>query len=121
QPQESRSAQSDHGQAIVSEGRRILVAEDREDSATSLAVMLQMLGNEVRIARNGLEAVELVNRFRPDVIFLDIGLPGLNGYDACRRIREQPLGSDMMVVALTGWGRPKTNNALRRRDLITIW
>lgn len=94
-----------HTQAALSDGRCVLVAEDHEDSATTLAEMLQLLGNEVRIARNGLEAVELASKFRPDLIFLDIGLPGLNGYDACRRIREQSLGDGLMVVALTGWGQ----------------
>ena len=63
------------------------------------------MGNEIRTAHDGLEAVEAAEAFRPDVILLDIGLPKLNGYEACRRIREQPWGKDMVLVALTGWGQ----------------
>src|SRR5262249_44582630 len=58
-----------------------------------------------RTAHDGLEALELADAFRPDVILLDIGLPKLNGYDACRRIRQQPGGEDIFIVAVTGWGQ----------------
>lgn len=85
--------------------RRVLVADDNADSAESLAMMLELMGNEVRIAHDGLEAVEAAAQFRPEVIVLDIGMPGLNGYDACRHIREQPWGREPMIVALTGWGQ----------------
>jgi PAS domain S-box-containing protein len=85
--------------------RRILVVDDNRDAATSLALLLQLTGNEAQIAFDGLEAVEATAAFRPDVILLDIGLPKLNGYDACRRIREQPWGRGVMLVALTGWGQ----------------
>jgi PAS domain S-box-containing protein len=85
--------------------RRILVVDDNRDSAASMAIMLQMLGNEVHIAHDGLEAVELAEKFRPQVVLMDIGMPRLNGYEATRRIREQPWGGDMAIVALTGWGQ----------------
>ncbi len=85
--------------------RRILVADDNQDSATSMAMMLQLLGKEVRTAHDGLAAVELAGQFRPQVILMDIGMPKLNGYEATRRIREQPWGRDMAIVALTGWGQ----------------
>ncbi len=85
--------------------RRILVVDDNRDSAASLAMMLQLLGNDVRIAHDGVEAVEAAAQFRPQVILMDIGMPRLNGYDATRRIREQPWGRDMAIVALTGWGQ----------------
>ncbi|HEY4589909.1 MAG TPA: response regulator, partial [Thermoanaerobaculia bacterium] len=62
-------------------------------------------GNEVRTARDGLEAVATAERLRPDVIPLDIGMPRLNGYDACRRIREQPWARSSVIIALTGWGQ----------------
>jgi len=85
--------------------RRILVADDNADSASSMALLLEILGNEVRTAFDGLDAVEVAAAFRPDVILMDIGMPRLDGYDACRRIREQPWGQDIVLIALTGWGQ----------------
>jgi CheY-like chemotaxis protein len=70
-----------------------------------MALVLEMMGHQVRSACDGLEAVEIAESFRPDVILLDIGMPRLNGYDACRRIREQSWGRNVVVVALTGWGQ----------------
>ena len=85
--------------------RRILVVDDNKDSADSLSMMLGIMGMEVRTAYDGLEAVEMAAAFNPDVALLDIGLPKLNGYEAARRIREQPWGKDMVLVAVTGWGQ----------------
>ena len=68
-------------------------------------MMLQIMGNEVRTAKDGLQAVEAAAAFQPDVILLDIGMPKLNGYEACRRIREQPGGQKAVLIALTGWGQ----------------
>ena len=68
-------------------------------------MMLRITGMEVRTAYDGLEAVEAAAAFNPDVVLLDIGLPKLNGYEAARRIREQPWGKDMVLVAVTGWGQ----------------
>src|SRR5262249_8104745 len=78
---------------------------DNEDAASSLAALLKMTGNETEIAHDGLEAVQAAERFRPDLILLDIGLPKLNGFDVCQRIREQPWGKEIVMVALTGWGQ----------------
>lgn len=86
-------------------GRRILAVDDNRDSAASLAMMLQLMGNEVATAHDGLEAIEAAERFRPDVIFMDVGMPKLNGLDATRRIRQQPWGKPIAVIALTGWGQ----------------
>jgi PAS domain S-box-containing protein len=86
-------------------GRRILVVDDNRDAASSLALLLQMSGNTTCAAFDGQEAVEEAERFRPDVALLDIGLPRLNGYEACRLIRAQPWGRDMVIVAMTGWGQ----------------
>ena len=85
--------------------RRILVADDNQDSATSLAMLLRIMGNETQTANDGLEALDMAAAFRPDVVLLDIGMPKLNGYEACRRIREQPWGEKAVLVALTGWGQ----------------
>jgi len=92
-------------EATPIEARRILVVDDNEDSATSLAELLSLTGHETEVAYDGLEAVEAAARFRPDVVLLDIGLPKLNGYEAAQRIREQPWGQGMLLVALTGWGQ----------------
>ena len=85
--------------------RRILVVDDNRDSADSLATMLNIMGNEVRTAHDGLEAVDLAATFNPEVVLMDIGLPMLNGFDAARRMRDQPGGNGMVIVALTGWGQ----------------
>jgi CheY-like chemotaxis protein len=89
----------------VVKGRRILIVEDNQDSAASLAMFLKLSGNETLIACDGLEAVESTEAFRPDVVLLDLGLPRLNGYEVARKIREQPWGRDIVLVALTGWGQ----------------
>jgi PAS domain S-box-containing protein len=85
--------------------RRILVADDNEDAAGSLITMLQLLGNDVRGATDGVEAVEMAAQLRPHLILMDIGMPRMNGYEATRRIREQPWGRDITILALTGWGQ----------------
>ncbi len=85
--------------------RRILIVDDNQDSAASLAMLLAITGNETHTAHDGLEAVAAAERFRPQAILLDLGLPKLNGFDAARRIREQPWGQKMVLVALTGWGQ----------------
>jgi CheY-like chemotaxis protein len=86
-------------------GRRILVVDDNSDSARSMAGLLELLGNEVRTAHDGIAAVAAAEAFRPDVILMDVGMPRLNGYEATRRIREQPWGRSPAIVALTGWGQ----------------
>lgn len=93
--------------------RRFLVVDDNQDSVKSLAMLLELTGNETRTAYDGLEAVEAAAAFRPDVILLDIGLPKLNGYEAARRIREQPWGKKVVLVALTGWGQDEDRQRSR--------
>jgi CheY-like chemotaxis protein len=85
--------------------RRILVVDDNQDAARSLAQLLHLLGHDVATAHDGFEAVELAASFRPDVVLLDVSLPGLGGHVVARRIREQPWGRNMLLVAATGWGR----------------
>ena len=85
--------------------RRILVVDDNQDSADSLVMLCELDGHQVHTAYDGLEAVEAATSLQLDVILLDIGLPGLNGYEAARQIRSQPRNQDLMLVALTGWGQ----------------
>ena len=92
-------------QSTPAVGRRILVVDDSEDGAELLAMLLQFGGHETHKAHDGVEALEAAERFRPDVVLLDIGLPRLNGHEVCRRIRQEPWGKDMVLVALTGWGQ----------------
>ena len=68
-------------------------------------MMLKLLGNDTQTAHDGLEAVAMSVAFKPNVILMDIGMPKLNGYDACRRIREQPWADGTVIIALTGWGQ----------------
>jgi PAS domain S-box-containing protein len=85
--------------------RRVLVADDNRDSAESMGMLLELLGHEVRIVYDGLSAVTAAEEFRPELILMDVGMPGLSGYDATRRIRRLPLGRSVSVIALTGWGQ----------------
>jgi PAS domain S-box-containing protein len=84
---------------------RILVVDDNQDSADSLAMLMELHGHDVSIAHDGQSALESAEQERPDVVLLDIGLPVLNGHDVCRRIRQQPWGQGMVLIALTGWGQ----------------
>ena len=93
--------------------RRILVVDDNEDSAESLTILLSLAGHETHTAYDGLEAIEAAETFKPDVILLDIGLPKLNGYEVARKIREQPWGQAMVLVALTGWGQEEDRRRSR--------
>ncbi len=83
---------------------KVLVVDDDRDAVDMLKMLLEMNGGTTHVAYDGAEAVRLAGEVRPDVVLLDIGMPGMNGYDACRRIREQPWGRSMILVALTGLG-----------------
>ena len=84
---------------------RILIAEDNQDSADSLKMLLEALGYEAHLAHDGESAVRAADSLRPDAILMDIGLPGLSGYDAAQRIRANRPGNAVMIIALTGWGQ----------------
>lgn len=83
--------------------KRILLVDDHPDFTESLAVLLSLRGHAVTIVGDGLEAVAAAERDRPDTILLDLGLPRLDGYGVCRRIRARPWGQDIAIFALTGW------------------
>ncbi|MCC7420103.1 MAG: PAS domain S-box protein [Planctomycetaceae bacterium] len=93
------------GGSVGRHRRRMLIADDNRDAATSMAQMLRLMGNDVRIVHDGADAVEMASEFQPDVILMDIGMPRLNGHEATRQIRELPGGRAMKIVALTGWGQ----------------
>jgi CheY-like chemotaxis protein len=85
--------------------QRILVVDDNKDSGDTLSLLLRLKGHEVRTARDGLEAIEIVTEFLPETILMDVGMPKLNGHDATRRIRALDCGKDTFIIALTGWGQ----------------
>ncbi|HET7675720.1 MAG TPA: PAS domain-containing protein [Gammaproteobacteria bacterium] len=85
--------------------RRVLVVDDNHDVADSLSLLLNLMDKEVRTAYDGATAIETAAEFQPDIVFLDIGMPGLNGYETARRIRAERWGENMRLIALTGWGQ----------------
>lgn len=93
--------------------RRILVVDDNFDSAESLTMLLQMDGHDVRMASDGQAALDAARSFDPQIVLLDIGLPGMDGYEVAGRLRELPGGARTVVVAVTGYGRPEDRERAR--------
>ncbi|QMW06971.1 response regulator [Spirosoma foliorum] len=88
-----------------SPGRRILVVDDNPDAADTFALLLEMSGYKVDVRYNGQQALEAAEHLQPEVILLDIGMSGLDGYETARLIRQQPWGRDLILIALTGYGQ----------------
>jgi signal transduction histidine kinase len=86
-------------------GLRVLVADDNADAAESLSELLALCGNEVRTAVDGVSAFAIAQVFRPQAMLVDIAMPGLNGHELCRKVREAPWGGDVLMVAASGWGQ----------------
>ena len=84
---------------------KILVVDDNRDAAASLSMLLELKGHEVRSAYDGKDALQLAEGFRPHIALLDLGMPKMNGYEACRQIRDQAWGTKMTLIAVTGWGQ----------------
>jgi CheY-like chemotaxis protein len=89
--------------------RRILVVDDNETARISLAILLEVMGHTVATAQNGIKALQRVTDFRPEVILLDLVMPGLSGYEVARRVRELPALRHVMLIAVTGWGQDDCN------------
>jgi len=98
----SRSATNGHKRFA---GRRVLVVDDNQDAIETLQTLLESLGATVAVAGNGREALVQFERFGPDAVLLDIGMPGMDGYEVARRIRALPAGSATPLIAVTGWGQ----------------
>lgn len=92
-------------QSVLQTGHRVLVVDDNQDAALSLTMLLRLQGHEVQVAHDGLSALNLAESFRPAVIFLDIGMPGMDGYEVARRVRKIPELNKIVLAALTGWGQ----------------
>jgi CheY-like chemotaxis protein len=94
--------------------RRVLIVDDNEDAANSLAMILKLSGYETASVYTAADALERAAMFRPDVVLLDIGLPGMDGYEVAQRLRELPGLRDIRLVAVTGYGQ--SDDRLRARD-----
>ena len=88
-------------------GLRILVVDDNRDTADSLSTLLELMGNTVRSAYDGKAALTAAADFHPEVVVSDIGMPGMNGYELCRRLRQEPWGQAITIIATSGWGQPE--------------
>jgi PAS domain S-box-containing protein len=103
-PQPAAAAAASEALAVVTR-RRVLVVDDNTDAAESLAALLTINGHDTRLAHDGRQAIEEARAFQPHVVFLDIGMPLMDGLETARRIRQEPWGREMVLVALTGWGQ----------------
>ncbi|HZQ60719.1 MAG TPA: ATP-binding protein [Casimicrobiaceae bacterium] len=104
---EPQTAPQDAAGTGAVNGHRILVADDNVDFADSFALILRMLGNEVRVTHDGAEALQMAKTFEPEFCFLDIGLPKINGYDLAERLRAAAETRNSTLIAVTGWGQDK--------------
>ena len=110
--QRPEPADAKYAEAVIV-NRRILVVDDNRDAADSLAMVLASLGAEVRVARDGFEALEALNSYEPSMVLLDIGMPGLDGYEVARAIRKRFPERRTTLVALTGWGQESDRRKAR--------
>ena len=94
-------------------GLHLAVVDDNKDAARMLGMVVRMLGNEVRTAGDGQEALEVAAEFLPELVIMDIGMPVMNGYEAAKIFRQKPWGQSMVIVALTGWGQDEDRNRTR--------
>jgi CheY-like chemotaxis protein len=85
--------------------RRVLVVDDNADALESLSRLVKHMGNEVRRAHDGLEAIDVAREFQPEIVLMDLGMPNMNGYEAARRLRLEPWAQDVAIIATTGWGQ----------------
>jgi CheY-like chemotaxis protein len=93
------------GGSTLAPARRILVVDDTRDIADALAMLLETMDADVRVAYDGRSALNIVTTFAPEIVLLDIGMPGMDGYETARRLRQLLNGQAAMLVALTGWGQ----------------
>lgn len=112
---ESNESTTPHssGQTPDATPLRVLVVDDNRDSAETLSMLLELMGNEISVAYDGEQALTIANEIKPDVVLLDIGLPKMNGYEVARQIRNEPWGSNPILVAITGWGQTEDKDLSR--------
>jgi CheY-like chemotaxis protein len=108
------SPRGDTAARALTDSCRILVIEDNADQAQTLAALLALWGYEVKTANEGTEGITTAEEFKPDVVLVDLGLPGISGYEVARRLRKHAQLKDVCIVAQTGWG--DTNDRRRTRE-----
>jgi CheY-like chemotaxis protein len=113
QLQGSSEAGSNAGARIAGQGRRVLVTDDNRDQAESMAMLIQLMGHDVRTAFDGPQALETALVFVPDIALIDIGMPGMDGNEIARRFKAQPTLRDTILVAVTGWAQEKDRQRTR--------
>jgi CheY-like chemotaxis protein len=99
-------AEDDGETATMSKTRRVLLIDDNVDAAESLAQLLALSGHDARTAEDGAGGIRVARDFQPEIVFCDLGLPGMSGYEVARRLRALPFGREMVLAALTGYGQP---------------
>lgn len=102
------------GSAGTTPRRRLLVVDDNRDAAESMSMLLEMWGHEVAFAYDGPSALETAEQWQPQAVFLDIGLPGMDGYEVAARLRELPQAKGAVLIAITGYGQE--DDRLRSRQ-----
>jgi signal transduction histidine kinase/ActR/RegA family two-component response regulator len=122
QPMAAKDAAFDASQKLLATGSRVLIVDDNKDAASSLALLLRMLGNDVQTANDGPAALAAIQSFKPSLVLLDLGMPGMSGYEVAQRARAMAAGKECVLVALTGWGqeddRRRTKEAGFNRHLV---
>ena len=108
---EANAAPPRSGSCAAASSRRVLIVDDTPEVADSFAILLETLGVQVRVAYSGAQGLAASSEFEPELVFLDIGMPGMDGFETARRMRDQPAGRKAVLVALTGWGEDE----MRRR------
>jgi len=97
--------------------RRIMVIDDNKDAAESMSMLFELWGHEVKCAYDGRTALEAAAQYCPDAVFLDIGLPGMDGYEIAERLREQPQSAQTVLVAITGYGQDEDRRRSREAGI----
>jgi CheY-like chemotaxis protein len=108
-------ARQDTGESTVK--RRLLVVDDNRDAAEIMSMLLQMWGHEVAYAFDGPSALQTAEQWQPEAVFLDIGLPGMDGYEVAARLRELPHAKDAVLIAITGYGQDDDRLRSRRAGI----
>ena len=97
--------------------KRLLVVDDNKDAAESMSMLLEMWGHEVAFAYDGPSALETAEQWRPQAVFLDIGLPGMDGYEVAERLRSLPHAKDAVLIAITGYGQDDDRQRSQRAGI----
>lgn len=100
-------------EAVDASGRRVLVVDDNAAAAKMLSLVMTSLGYDVRIAHDGIRALDVAFDYRPDLVLMDLGMPGLNGYETARKLRQESWGQNMFLIAVSGWGREEDKQQSR--------